>query len=40
MFGEIGEMFAFPGGDIVFCVIILALDAFTLYAARSFFKKI
>lgn len=40
MFGEIGDLFAFEGGDIVFCVLILVLDVVTLYFGRTFFKKI
>ncbi len=40
MFGEIENLFAFEGGDIVFCILIIIMDAVTLYISRNFFKKI
>ena len=40
MFGEIGNLFAFEGGDIAFCALVVILDAATLYITRTFFKKI
>jgi len=39
MFG-MDDIFAFPGADIVFVGLIIALDVALIYLARTFFKKV
>ncbi len=39
MFG-LDDLFAFPYADVVFCVIVVAMVAATIYVGRTFFKKI
>jgi len=39
MFG-MDHLFSFPGADIAYVVLVLALDVALIYLARTFFKKV